>query len=436
MSMEQSRPTHKLTAWLSQQSTLTFALYAISAAFSCYFCMYAFRKPFTAVAYEGSPTLFGLDYKIALILAQLFGYTASKFLGVKIISELNPKHRPLALVALIAIAELSLVGFALTPPEWGPLWLFINGLPLGMIWGLVFGFLEGRQLTEVLGAGLSASYILASGVVKSAGRGVMTWGIDERWMPATTGLMFLAPFALCVYLLWRLPPPSAEDEAKRTKRAPMDGASRWAFFKDSALGLTLLTGLYVMLTAYRDFRDNFAPELWSALGYGDTPEIFAYSELPVAFGVLLALALLVRIQDNFKAMIVVHWVMLFGCALIGGSTYLNQIGWMSGTAWMITVGLGAYLAYVPYGSMLFDRLIAAVGFVGTAGFMIYVTDAFGYLGSIGINLYKNFGSGELSWLSFFRQLSYFTAIFCGACFVGSLMYFSRRARLAGEGERT
>jgi hypothetical protein len=208
----------------------------------------------------------------------------------------------------------------------------------------------------------------------------------------------------------------------------MNAASRWAFFKDSALGLTLLTSLYVILTAYRDFRDNFAPELWGALGYGDTPEIFAYSELPVAFGVLLALALLVRIQDNFKAMIVVHWVMLFGCALIGGSTYLAQLGWLSGEAWMITVGLGAYLAYVPYGSMLFDRLIAAIGFVGTAGFMIYVTDAFGYLGSIGINLYKNFGGGELSWLSFFRQLSYFTALFCGACFVGSLLYFSRRAR--------
>jgi len=390
--------------------------------------MYAFRKPFTAVAYEGAPTLMGLDYKIALILAQLFGYTASKFLGVKVISELDPRHRPLALVALIGFAELTLVGFGLSPAEWGPLWLFLNGLPLGMIWGLVFGFLEGRKLTEVLGAGLSASYILASGVVKSVGGGVITWGITERWMPAVTGLLFLLPFALCVYLLWRLPPPSAEDEALRTKRGPMDGASRWAFFQDSALGLCLLTGLYVMLTAYRDFRDNFAPELWAALGYGETPEIFAYSELPVAFGVLLALALLVKIQDNFKAMIVVHYVMLFGCALIGGSTLLAQNGLIGGEAWMITVGLGAYLAYVPYGSMLFDRLIAAIGFVGTAGFMIYVTDAFGYLGSIGINLYKNFGSGGLSWLEFFTQLSYFTSLFCGLCFMGSLLYFSRRAR--------
>lgn len=434
LSIGQQSPQHPLTHWLSKQSSLIFAIYAIAAAFSCYFCMYAFRKPFTAVAYENSPILWGLDYKIALILAQLFGYTVSKFLGVKVISELNPNHRPFALIGLIGFAELTLVGFALTPTSWGPAWLFLNGLPLGMIWGLVFGFLEGRTLTEVLGAGLSASYILASGVVKSAGRGIMTWGIDERWMPATTGLMFLLPFVLCVYLLWRLPPPNAEDEALRTKRAPMDGASRWAFFMDSALGLCLLTGLYVILTAYRDFRDNFAPELWSALGYGQAPEIFAYSELPVAFGVLIALALLVKIKDNFKAMIVVHWVMLGGCFLIGGSTLLAQYELISGALWMILVGLGAYLAYVPYGSMLFDRLIAAIGFVGTAGFMIYVTDAFGYLGSIGINLYKNFGSGNLSWLAFFRQLSYFTSIFCGICFIGSLLYFSARARSAQHNE--
>ncbi len=419
---------HPLTRWVSAQSQLVFTLYAVSAAFSCYFCMYAFRKPFTAIAYEGVEGLWGLDYKIALLLAQLVGYTLSKFIGVKIISELDARYRHLALMGLILVAELSLVGFALCPPAWGPAFLLINGLPLGMIWGLVFGFLEGRRVTEVLGAGLSASYILASGVMKSAGRGVMGWGVSAQWMPAITGLIFLFPFALCVYLLWRLPPPTAEDEAKRTKRVPMDGAARWEFFKGSALGLSLLTALYAVLTAYRDFRDNFAPELWGALGYADAPQILAYSEVPVALGVLGALALLVRVQDNLKAMMYVHWVMIGGCALIGLSTLAFRVGHIGGEAWMITAGLGAYLAYVPYGSMLFDRLIAAIGSVGTAGFMIYLTDSFGYLGSIGINLYKNFGGGGLSWQDFFARLSYFTSVFCGLCFFGSLLYFSARAK--------
>ena len=32
-------------------------------------------------------------------------------------------------------------------------WLFVNGLPLGMVFGLVIGFLEGRKVTEALSAG-------------------------------------------------------------------------------------------------------------------------------------------------------------------------------------------------------------------------------------------------------------------------------------------
>ena len=76
---------------------------------------------------------------------------------------------------------------------------------------------------------------------------------------------------------------------------------------------------------------------------------------------------------------------------------------------MILVGTGLYLAYVPYGCVLFDRLIAAVGAVGTAGFLIYVTDAFGYLGSVTLLLYKNFGHADLSWLDFFIAFSYVTS---------------------------
>jgi hypothetical protein len=265
----------------------------------------------------------------------------------------------------------------------------------------------------------------------------MDMGIPERWMPAATGLAFLAPFLLCVYMLYHLPPPNAEDEALRTKRAPMDAAARWQFLKASAPGLALLTTLYLFLTAYRDFRDNFAAELWDALGYGATPAIFTYSEIPVAAGVLITLALLVRIKDNFRAMIVVHQVMLGGCLCIGVSTFLYEQELIEGATWMISVGLGAYLAYVPYGSMLFDRLIAAIGFVGTAGFMIYVTDAFGYLGSIGINLYKNFSQAEVSWRAFFISLSYFTSVICTVCFVLSMIYFKRvgKQRSSEQGER-
>ena len=78
--------------------------------------------------------------------------------------------------------------------------------------------------------------------------------------------------------------------------------------------------------------------------------------------------------------------------------------------------------------MLFDRLIAATGAVGTAVFMIYVTDAFGYLGSIVLLLIKNFTDTQLSWLSFFRTFSYGTSLFCTAAFAASAWYFAGRTR--------
>ena len=74
----------------------------------------------------------------------------------------------------------------------------------------------------------------------------------------------------------------------------------------------------------------------------------------------------------------------FGTLMIAAATAAFGLGWVDGLTWMILIGVGLYLAYVPYGCVLFDRLIAATGVVGTAVFMIYVTDAFGYVGSIGV----------------------------------------------------
>ena len=181
-------------------------------------------------------------------------------------------------------------------------------------------------------------------------------------------------------------------------------------------GLLPLTALYVALTAYRDIRDNFAVELWSAVGYAEEPEIIGMSELPVAFGVMVALGLLLLIKDNRTALVLVHAFMAVGTALVGGLTFAYESQLIGPEVWMIGVGFGLYLAYVPYGCVLFDRLFAAVGAVGTAGFLIYVTDAFGYLGSVLLMLYKDLGAAEISWLQFFTTFSYGTSVLCTVCF--------------------
>ena len=418
---------------LGSPTSALFNAYCMVAAFATYFCMYAFRKPFTVGVFEGRldvPGLPDLDYKIALILSQVFGYTLSKFIGIKVISEITAARRAGAILAMIGAAELALLGFALTPRPWNALFLFLNGLPLGMIWGLVFAFLEGRRTTEVLGAALSVSFIVSSGAVKSVGRLILSLGAGEAWMPFLTGLVFALPLLLSVSMLSRIPPPSAEDEAERTRRQPMRGASRRAFFGRFAPGLVCLVVFYMLLTAFRDFRDNFAREIWDAVGHAGESLIFTSSEIPVAGVVLVAIAAVVLIRDNRRAVMAIHGLLIAGSVLVGASTLLFQLGAVGEVTWMVAVGMGLYLGYVPFGCILFDRIIAATGHVGTAGFMIYVADAFGYVGSVALLLFKSLGQPELSWLEFFIPFSYFTSAVCALAFLWSLVYFARRARHA------
>jgi len=121
-------------------------LFAMFAAFGTYFCMYAFRKPFTAATFDGL-TFLGtqVNAKTAFVIAQLIGYTISKYVGVKVCSEMTRSRRAAALCLLGLLAQASLVLFAILPMNLKPFAMLANGLPLGMVWGLVVWHLEGRR---------------------------------------------------------------------------------------------------------------------------------------------------------------------------------------------------------------------------------------------------------------------------------------------------
>ena len=145
-----------------------FTVVASLAAFGAYTAMYAFRKPFSAATFSGQE-IGGISLKVLFVVAQLVGYTLSKFLGIKIVSEAGAGRRIALIAGLIGLAFLPLVLLPQVPPWAQVVCLFVNGLPLGMIWGLIFGFLEGRRVTEFLGLGMSVSFIFASGWTKSVG---------------------------------------------------------------------------------------------------------------------------------------------------------------------------------------------------------------------------------------------------------------------------
>jgi MFS family permease len=416
-----------ITTWLSGQPTFSFALYASFSAFCLYTCIFALRKAFGVATYEDM-TFAGHSFKVWMVVFQVVGYMLSKFIGIKVVSELNPSSRARGILMMTGIASAAWFFFAITPAPYSLIFLFFNGLPLGMVWGMVFGYLEGRKTTEVLGAALSVSFIFSSGFAKTIGGTLIAnWGVTELWMPFATCVLFFPPMVLFLFLLNKIPPPTAEDEALRTKRQPMTGEERKKFTLTFLPGLMLLVLSYMLLTAYRDFRDNFSAEIWRSLNITD-PKIFTQTETLVSLVVLVVIASLMVIKNNFKALIINHIIVIMGMLMVGVGTWLFEQSMIEAPTWMVTVGMGLYFGYIQFNSIFFDRLIATFKYVSTVGFLIYLADSFGYVGSVGVMLYKEFGTHNLSWLEFFLQSSYILSVTGTVLMLISLVYFITKHR--------
>ncbi|GAB3779297.1 hypothetical protein ISP14_04770 [Dyella agri] len=401
-----------------------------SAAFLAYASMYAFRKPFTAATFEGMHVA-GVDYKVWLVIAQVMGYMLSKVRGITWIAEIQRQRRARTLAGLIGFSWVALLGFALVPAPWNIPFLFLNGLPLGMVWGVIFGYLEGRRGTEMIGACMCASFIVGSGVVKSVGTWLMaSWHVSEFWMPFATGALFVAPLCLATWVLEHLPAPDAADIAARSVRVPMDAAARRAFVARFLPGIAMIVMAYVALTVTRDFRDNFAAEIWADLGRGGDASVFTETEVPIAIAVLIITAFTMAVRDNLKALMLNHVLIFGGFAVAVFSTWLHSHGMIDPLSWIGFSGFGLYLAYVPYNATFFERMMATFRVTGNVGFMMYIADSSGYMGSVLVILVKEFGGMRLSWASFYADTVMTLSGIGMLITLISALYFHEKARRA------
>lgn len=426
--MELESAEHPVTTWLKRTGTFNFTLYASVTSFCLYTCIFALRKTFGVATYEGV-SYGGVDFKGWMVISQVVGYLISKFIGIKVVSELKSKFRSKGILVMVSIATIAWFFFAITPAPYNIIFLFMNGLPLGMVWSLVFSYLEGRKSTEVLGASLSVSFIFSAGFGKTVGGLVMRdWGVTEFWMPFVSACLFFLPLLIFLWLINKLPPPTLEDEALRTKRQPMTGLERMAFINAFWPGLILLILSYSLLTAFREFRDNFSAEIWRSLGYGDKPSIFTQTETPISITVLVAIASLMIIKNNRMALLINHLMVLGGMILVGASTFAFQQQMISPLTWMTLVGMGLYFGYIQFNSIFFDRLLAAFKYAGTVAFLINLADSFGYLGSVSVLLYRYFGQSQLSWINFFTTSGYALSIAGSILMLMSMIYFRNKLR--------
>jgi hypothetical protein len=408
------------------RSQLVVALYASVITFLTYASVYAFRKGFTICTFEGI-SYGGMSYKTWLVISQVLGYAASKFYGIRFIAEMKRVGRGKLIIGLTGVSWLALLLFAVIPAPINIIFLFINGFPLGMIWGVVFSFVEGRRATDFIGAALSVSFIFSSGFVKSVAESLrIHFQLSEYWVPFVTGMVFFLPLLLFVYLLEKIPAPSPEDVELRSKRVPMPKERRKEFLSLFLPGILAAVSIYVFSTLFRDLRDNFVADMWKEMGFVNQPLLFTKTETPTTIIILALIGSMILVKNNFRALVYAHYFIMAGFLITGISSLLFIKEAISPMWWMTLTGLGLYMTYIPFNCIFFERLIASFKFPGTVGFLIYVADSFGYLASVLVLITKEVLQVKLRWTVFYSNgVIIFSILGLAGAFV-SLGYFSKK----------
>ena len=418
-------------------SDILFIFWAGGAALLSYSLVYALRKPYTAAAFDDLE-VFGMDYKVAVTIAQIFGYMLSKFMGIKLISEMKREERLKFILLSVGMAELSLVFFGILSAPYNIAAMFLNGLSLGCMWGIIFSFIEGRKMTDILASLLGVSMIISSGTAKSVGLFVMdTLHVSEFWMPALIGAVALPILAFLGWALNRLPHPSAEDIACKTERKPLDGKQRWELYKNFMPFLTLIFIANILLVILRDIKEDFLVKIIDISNYSSW--MFAQVDSIVTLIILILFSLMIFVKNNMKALFILMGFIIASMIVMSVISFGHKTIGLSPVLWLFIQSLCLYIAYLTFQTIFFDRFIACFRITGNVGFFIAMNDFLGYVGTVVVLALKEFFSPGIHWGTFYNLMAGYVGVICSIAFVCSSVYMYQRYRkentLATETER-
>ncbi len=370
--------------------------------FCIYTCMYAIRKPFTALVFDGK--LLGFGIKSWMVIAQLLGYTCSKFFGISFLGTLKRKNRSKTISTLLFFSVIPLFLIPLTSIQFWPLWFFLNGFPLGLIWGLVFSFIEGRRLTELIGAILACTFIFSSGMVKSLAIYLQEIHYITNWIPVIIAAIFYIPSIFFSYLLEKLPEPSEQEKLENAPRQPLNKTERKQFLKKYQFFIISTIFTYCILTLVRDSRDNFSGEIMKALNIYKSSSL-SQLETILTIIMLTCIPFISRIRNHKNAIFITLYSTIIGGIICAISPILFNHNYINGYYLLLFSGMGIYLGYILINISIMDRLVALNGSACNSGFLVYMADSFGYLISLTISGIAIFSQkGDIPWLYLFKEL--------------------------------
>ena len=407
-------------------SDFLFILWAGGAALLSYSLVYALRKPFTAASFENAE-FFDMDYKVVVTISQILGYVVSKFIGIKLISELQSEERFKFILTSVLLAEASLILFGLLSTPFNVAAMFLNGLSLGCMWGVIFSFIEGRRVTDILASLLGVSMVISSGTAKSVGLYVMNHlHVSEFWMPALIGAVALPLLLLLGWALNKLPEPNKEDIAMKSERETLNGKQRWELFKSFMPFLSMLFIANIAIVVLRDIKEDFLVNIIDVSAY--SPWLVAQIDSVVTLIILGIFGLMVLVKDNLKALSVLFGLIIAGMIVMSVVSFGQQQLRLSPVIWLFIQSLCLYIAYLTFQTIFFDRFIACFRIRGNVGFFIVTTDFLGYTGTVLVLVLKEFCNPDIDWAVFYNQFAGYVGIFCCVTFVCSFVYLHQRFR--------
>ena len=407
-------------------SDFLFILWAGGAALLSYSLVYALRKPFTAATFDGLD-FFGMDYKTATSIVQISGYLISKLIGIKLISELKKENRLKFIISSVAVAELSLILFGALPRPFNVFALFFNGLSLGCMWGVIFSFLEGRRVTDLLASLMGLSIAVSSRTAKSIGLFVMNnLGIGEFWMPALIGAFAFPLLSVLGWLMTRMPQPTKEDIEQRTERVTLDGKARINIFKNFMPVLVMLFFANLFITVLQDIKEDFLVKILDIKAAGLSSWAFAKVDASVTVIILLMFGLMSLIKSNVKVLCFLLGLVSCGTAALSFIAFNYNSLQISPIIWLFLQSLSLYTVYLSFQTIFFDRFIACFKIKGNVGFFIITLDFIGYTGTVLVLIFKEFLNPDINWLEFYNFMSGYVGIICCIAFCGSAIYIIQR----------
>eukprot|EP00913_Durusdinium_trenchii_P009880 g9273.t1 len=363
----------------------------------CYALCYFWRYPIFMLPPEilKAKTLHVLGRDLSLqeciSMAFVLGFGAAKLPAMRLqTSNFFFRYR-LGILLMMLFLSMALAALAglLPIPILQVLCIFGSSFVSSFLYGGIVTYLEGRRSTEILLASISASLVFAGTVSRACAAELLHWGVPPRLMP-----LLLVSFLLAAFLLVetaRAPPPSRADVAARSARTAMPPRRQWEFVRENLLGVVATIGIWACMAGLRSFRDFYTQQIFAAALKDDSPssKVYVLADVPGAILSFISLVMMSWVSNNQRALFLmlltnVSGHSVKGLFLMAACTYLFRHHELPGMAWILIYSAAFYAAYSVLNAPLNERIFAVTRAEGTCSFLIYASDFFGYVVTIGL----------------------------------------------------